>query len=136
MPEPSTDSGWFHRDDERSRTLQLLFVAVIGSPWLLLLEPAREVTHPAVTATAVVLGGLCGVGVIVGLADVDASELDDTLAAVGTLLAIAVGTVVVWVAVPSSYLGAVVQFAIAFTWAAVATQALRYRIGETSQRIG
>lgn len=129
MSKPSTEPGWLHRDDERSRTLRLLFVAIIGSPWLLLLDPAREVTHPAVTAAAVVLGGLCGIGAILGLADVDDSELDDTIAVVGTLAAITVGTVVVWVVVPSSYLGAVVQFAVAFTWAAVTTQILRYRIG-------
>ncbi|MFC6723693.1 hypothetical protein ACFQE1_04705 [Halobium palmae] len=119
--------------DERARTLRSFVLALVGTPWLLLIEPARRVVSLEATLAAIGLGAVLGVVAAIGLADVDYRDVNDVTASVVTLGCIGVATVVVWLLVPHQYLGTVLQFALAFAWAMPVTQLLynRYRAPES-----
>lgn len=110
--------------DERARTFRLFVIALIGTPWLLSIEPVRQIVSLEATLSAIGLGMVFGIVAAVGLADVDLRDVNGVTASVVTLGCICVVTVAVWLLVPHQYTGAVLQFALAVTWAIPVTQLL------------
>jgi hypothetical protein len=93
-----------------------LLAAVVGTPWLLFLEPTRRIVSLELTLLAVASG--VAVGSVVALAAADAewpvvSAPAGTLLVLGSILVLAVA---VWLVLPSRLLGTFVQFTLAFTW--------------------
>jgi hypothetical protein len=114
LPSTQTDSSV---DADRRRRLRGTFLAaLVGTPWLLFLEPTRRIVSLELTLLAVVSG--VGLGSVVALAAAD-FERPVVSAPARTLLVlggIVVGAVAVWLVVPSRLLGTFVQFALAFSW--------------------
>jgi len=134
VSQPSAETHPLFGTDERARTLRLFMLALIGTPWLLFIEPARRIVSLETTLAAIGLGAGLGVVAAVGLADVNYRDVNDVMASVVALGCIGVATVVVWLLVPHQYIGTVVQFALAFTWAMPVAKLLynRYRAPESS----
>ena len=115
MTQPSTPTKSSSDVDHRRRIRGTLLAALVGTPWLLLLEPTRRIVSPESTLLAVLSGvGLGGV-VAIGAADFDPAA-SDAMQAVVALACILVLAVVVWLVVPSRLLGTFVQFTLVFTW--------------------
>ena len=134
MNQPSTETDPLLGTGERARTLRMFVLALIGTPWLLFIEPARRIVTLEATLAAIGLGTVLGVVTTVTLADVDLQDANDVTATAVTLVCIGVATIMVWLLVPEQYIGTVVQFAIAFSWAMPVSQLLynRYRTPESS----
>lgn len=131
---PSSGAHPLLGTDGQARTLRLFFTALIGTPWLLFIEPTRQIVSPEATIAAVGLGMVLGVVAAVGLADVDPREVNDVTAVIITLVCICVATVVVWLIVPHQHLGTMLQFTLAFMWTMPVISLLyhRYRAPATS----
>ncbi|MWG35070.1 hypothetical protein [Halomarina oriensis] len=128
--------GWspFDSDvDERARIRRSLLSSFALTPLLFANELTRHVVSVEATAAAVALGVVLGVVAAVGLADVDYSHVDGVVASFVALVFIVVVTVAVWAVVPHRYVGTMMQFAVAFTWAMPATELLHYRHRSSGQ---
>jgi len=134
MDLPSSEAHRLVGTDRRARTLRLFFTALVGSPWILLFEPTRQIVSPEATIVAVGLGMFLGVVAAVGLADVDLRAVNDVAAVIFTLVSICAATVVVWLMVPHQHLGTVLQFTLAFIWTVPAVSLIhhRYRASATN----
>jgi hypothetical protein len=125
QPSTQTDSCV---DADRRRRLRGTFVAVlVGTPWLLFLEPTRRIVSLELTLLAVVSGAGLGSVVALAAADFEGPVVSDATQAVVVLGGIVVGTTAVWLVIPSRLLGTFVQFALAFTWAVPAVGLLVHR---------
>lgn len=116
-------SPW-HGADGRARAFRSFVIALVGTPWLLLLEPARRIVSLETTIAAVGLGVIFGIIATVGLANVDLRDVNNVTAAVVTLVCICVATVVLWLIIPQQHFGTMLQFVIAFSWAMPVAQLL------------
>lgn len=113
-----------HGADGRARAFRSFVIALVGTPWLLFLEPARRIVSLEITIAAVGLGVIFGIVTTVGLADVDLGDVNNMTATVITLLCIGVATIVLWLIIPQQHLGTMLQFVIAFSWAMPVAQLL------------
>lgn len=131
---PSSGAHPLLGTDGQARTLRLFLTALIGTPWLLFIEPTRQIVSSEATIAAVGLGMFLGVVVAVGLADVDFREVNDVTAVIITLVCVCVATVVVWLIVPHQYLGTMLQFTLAVMWTmpVISLVYYRYRAPATS----
>ncbi|MDS0294015.1 hypothetical protein [Halogeometricum luteum] len=134
MNQSSSETHLLLGTGERARALRLFGVALIGTPWLLSIDPARRIVSLEATLAAIGLGVALGIVAAVGLVDVDLRDVNDVTASVVALGCICVVTIAVWLLVPQQYIGAVIQFSLAFTWAVPVTQLLyhHYRTPKSS----
>ncbi|KTG08993.1 hypothetical protein AUR64_14400 [Haloprofundus marisrubri] len=126
MNQPSSETHPLYGTNQRARTLRMFLIALVGTPWLLLIEPTRRIASLEATIAAIGLGVVCGIVATVGLADTDLQDVNDVTAVVVTLVCICVATLILWLIVPRQYLGAVLQFVLAFSWAMPVSQLLRH----------
>ncbi|WP_348607915.1 hypothetical protein [Halobaculum rarum] len=113
-----------HGADGRARAFRSFVIALVGTPWLLFLEPARRIVSLETTIAAVGLGVIFGIIATVGLANVDLRDVNNVTAVVVTLVCICVATIVLWLSIPQQHLGTMLQFVIAFSWAMPMAQLL------------
>lgn len=113
-----------HGADGRARAFRSFVIALVGTPWLLFLEPARRIISLETTIAAVGLGVIFGVIATVVLADVDLRDVNNVTAVVVTLVCICMATIVLWLVIPQQHLGTMLQFVIAFSWAMPVAQLL------------
>ncbi|MFC7029267.1 hypothetical protein ACFQJ5_19405 [Halomicroarcula sp. GCM10025324] len=124
MNQSLSETNLLQGSDGRARAIRSFVIALVGTPWLLFLEPARQIVSLEATMGAVGLGMIFGIVATVGLADVDLREDNNVTAVVVTLVCICVATIVLWVIIPQQHLGTMLQFVIAFMWAMPVTQLL------------
>jgi hypothetical protein len=118
------ETNSLHGADGRARAFRSFVIALVGTPWLLFLEPARRIVSLETTIAAVGLGVLFGIVATVGLADVDLRDINNMTTTVITLLCIGVATIVLWLSIPHQHLGTMLQFVIAFSWTMPVAQLL------------
>jgi hypothetical protein len=113
-----------HGADGRARAFWSFVIALVGTPWLLFVEPARRIVSLETTIAAVGSGVIFGVIATVVLADVDLRDVTNVTAVVVTLVCICMATIVLWLVIPQQHLGTMLQFVIAFSWAMPVAQLL------------
>lgn len=114
--------------DRWSEIIRPLLVAIALTP-LLVPAGAATVVTPAVTLGAIAGGLLCG-GILANALDpVSLEGYDEVTVTVVSLGVVFGATVVVWVIVPSLYLPALLQFAVAFLWGSAIVEVGRYMAG-------
>lgn len=130
MNQTSTEEHPLLGVDGRARALRLFLIALVGTPGIFFMEPARQIVSLEATIAAIGLGVFLGIIATIGLADVDLRDVNNVTATVITLVWICVATIAVWLIVPRQYLGTMLQFVLAFTWTMPVMQLLyhRYRV--------
>lgn len=127
MTQPSTRTESSGDADRRRRLRGTLLFALVGTPWLLFLEPTRRVVSLELTLLAAGSGVVLGSVVALVAADVEWPVVSTPVETRLVLGGIGAGTVAVRLVVPSRLLGTFVQFALAFAWTVPAVGLLVHR---------